>query len=133
MLIIHIPLFIILIIGINSYYNIDMTNPISLGSGTAISTLDFIRDQPFSNHFYVGFVDGMVRKMSPDLSSGLSFQAVEQVDKFYNHYMLYNHTLINGTVNAISNFYVAAISKNRTVVRVYAANNFTQISSYIHN
>jgi hypothetical protein len=118
---------------INSYYSVDMSNPISLGSGTAISTLDFIRDEPFINHFYVGFVDGMVSRFSADLSSGQSFQTVEQVDKFYNHYMLFNHTLVNGTINTISNFYAATISLNRTIVRLYTANNFTQIYSYVHN
>ena len=81
----------------------------------------------------MGFVNGMVRKMSPNLSSGQSFQAVEQVDKFYNHYMLYNHTLANGTVNPISNFYVATVSRNRTFINLYSANNFPQIFTYVHN
>ena len=40
----HILLLIMLIKGIFGYYNIDISNPISLGGGTAISTLDFLRD-----------------------------------------------------------------------------------------
>lgn len=102
-----------------------MDHPISLGDGAAISTVDFIRDEPFNNHFYVGFVDGTVRKMSADFSTGQSFQTVEKVDKFYNHYTLYNHTFSNGTVNAISSFYTVALTHNYTTLRLFTANNFT--------
>ena len=114
-------------------YRLDLSNAIPMGSKMAISTLDFIRDEPFNSHFYVGFVDGTVRKINADLSSGQTFQAFEQVDKFYNHYIFYNHTLSNGTINTMSNFFVAAVSNNHTTLKVFTANNFTQVYSYIHN
>lgn len=66
----HILLLILLIVGVNNYYNIDFSNSISLGSKTAIITLDFIRDEPFNNHFYAGFINGMLRRITADLSTG---------------------------------------------------------------
>lgn len=75
----------------------------------------------------------MVKKISADFSSKETFQTMEQVDKFYNHYFIYNHTLANGTVNPLTNFYVVTISNGKTTLKVYTANNFTNVFTYNHN